>query len=391
MQTPCKYRLVWLYLVAYLLLGFLPINLQAQSGIKDWMARRSAHKDSVVAQGKPFLSPMLGPGYTPENGLLIGGGLLYTFKTNRDDTLIQRSSLPAMGFISTNGNVGLNSNISTFWWQDKFRLMARIKLANGRDDYFGVGFAKSEQISQSDTTSKYLRTQWRARPEALFRVFPNFFAGVIVDFNKTNVKEVNPLMALDQDYRTFGPENYNAGVGFSLGYDSRDFTKNAWSGWYAYSSGAFYGDYLGSNNHYQIYEIDLRTYHQIHREGNVIAVKLYTRFGFGDVPYEELTRIGGGDALRGYLSGKYRDKAGVYLLTEWRHMFLKTSGDMSNHGIAVWLGSGSIANELSQVTEWVPNLGVGYRWQVQPRMNLRIDFGIGRESSGLYFNFGEAF
>jgi hypothetical protein len=34
---------------------------------------------------------------------------------------------------------------------------------------------------------------------------------------------------------------------------------------------------------------------------------------------------------------------------------------------------------------------IGYRLTVQPRMNLRLDYGFGRESSGFYFNFNEAF
>ncbi|HKJ48536.1 MAG TPA: hypothetical protein VJ973_05575, partial [Christiangramia sp.] len=127
------------------------------------------------------------------------------------------------------------------------------------------------------------------------------------------------------------------------------------------------------------------------REGNTIALKLYGRLGTGDIPYEELTKIGGTNALRGYIVGQYRDRSGVYLISEWRHMFLKANEELGKHGIAVWLGSGSIANDLDAIDEWIPNLGVGYRFEVQPRMNLRIDFGIGRESSGLYFNFTEAF
>jgi len=40
---------------------------------------------------------------------------------------------------------------------------------------------------------------------------------------------------------------------------------------------------------------------------------------------------------------------------------------------------------------WMPNFGVGYRFEVQPRMNVRFDFGVGRDNFGFYFNFTEAF
>jgi hypothetical protein len=36
-------------------------------------------------------------------------------------------------------------------------------------------------------------------------------------------------------------------------------------------------------------------------------------------------------------------------------------------------------------------VGLGYRFELQPRSNVRIDIGFGRNSSGIYFNFTEAF
>jgi hypothetical protein len=37
------------------------------------------------------------------------------------------------------------------------------------------------------------------------------------------------------------------------------------------------------------------------------------------------------------------------------------------------------------------NGGVGLRFEIQKRMNLRIDYGIGAGSSAFYFSFNEAF
>ena len=59
--------------------------------------------------------------------------------------------------------------------------------------------------------------------------------------------------------------------------------------------------------------------------------------------------------------------------------------------MAVWLGTGSIAERFVEFKSWIPSMGFGYRLQVQPRMNVRFDFGIGRETSGIYFSLNEAF
>ena len=79
---------------------------------------------------------------------------------------------------------------------------------------------------------------------------------------------------------------------------------------------------------------------------------------------------------------------------EYRNKFLDDNGDLSKHGIVFWIGSGTVF-ESEDVSDnniyWLPNLGVGYRLEVQPRQNIRIDFGLGRETTGLYFNFNQAF
>ena len=80
-----------------------------------------------------------------------------------------------------------------------------------------------------------------------------------------------------------------------------------------------------------------------------------------------------------------------FALTEYRHMFYKANGELSKHGVVGWVGAGTIGQDVSSFEEYLPNFGLGYRLEVQPRMNLRLDFGFGAETFGFYFNFNEAF
>ena len=203
--------------------------------------------------------------------------------------------------------------------------------------------------------------------------------------------ETNPIMDADPSFLEFGPENFNAGLGFTLQYDSRDVAVNAWKGFYANLTASFYGSFLGSDNRYQVLLVDLRHYRQLDRPGQTIAFRFKGRFGFENIPYHEMTRLGGGRDLRGYMVGQYRDKAGALFIAEYRHMFLKNDGTLEPHGFVVWMGTGSIFDREENIRNWLPNFGVGYRLEVQPRMNVRVDFGFGRETSGLYFSFTEAF
>ena len=85
-----------------------------------------------------------------------------------------------------------------------------------------------------------------------------------------------------------------------------------------------------------------------------------------------------------------------FILLEYRHMFQrkrpnKKGSTDSRSGFVIWTGQGTISPEFSRNLDWIGNVGLGYRFEVQPRMNLRIDYGIGEDSKSIYFSFNEAF
>jgi hypothetical protein len=153
----------------------------------------------------------------------------------------------------------------------------------------------------------------------------------------------------------------------------------------------FFGSYLGGQNDYQVYEFDIRKYQQIKRPGQTLAFQLRGRFGMNDIPYGEMSQPGTPFDLRGYTWGRYRENSMLFALAEYRLMFLKKNKELGRHGVVLFAGAGAIGREVSEFTDWLPCVGIGYRLEVQPRMNLRIDFGFGLESTGFYFNFNEAY
>ena len=370
------------------------LNAQKKSLIKrieSNFEQRQKRKDSLISAGQPFLSIFAGPGYTPEAGLLIGGGILYTFSTDPSNPNMQRSSIPLMGSISTRGNVGLSSVINTFWLEDKLRAKLIAKYSNVRDDYFGIGYDLNEGIEKGKETSTYNRTLLWLQPKIDVKLIPNLFVGLSYVFSRFKVKEANEIMSEDPNFIAFGDLINESGFSYSLTYDSRDVIVNAYSGIYANVSYYKPSSSLGGNQDYEVYELDLRYYQKINRNGNTLAFRAYGRQAKGNVPYSGMSLIGSTDLLRGYLNGQYRDKTGVAAIGEWRYMFLKKDGQMSKSGITTWLAAVSVAENLGELEHWLPNAGIGYRLELQPRMNLRIDLGIGKNSSGLYFNMTEAF
>jgi hypothetical protein len=204
-------------------------------------------------------------------------------------------------------------------------------------------------------------------------------------------------MAQDPDFIKYGDNNFNSGLGVIVQYDSRDVPINAFKGWQLMGSATFFGDYLGSDNRYQIYELDYRHYFTLgQRPGSTLAWWVKTRAGFGDVPYGEMGMVGNPFDLRGYTWGRFRDKTILYGILEYRLQFRRIRpspgrSPLGPHGAVVWGGVGSLGDTYADMTNWLPNAGVGYRLELQPRMNLRVDWGVGADTQALYVNFFESF
>jgi hypothetical protein len=353
--------------------------------------KRKAKKETKIREGKPMITPLAGPAYTPELGFTIAGGVMVSFKTNPDDSLIQRSTSPVMIGVSSTGAFFVNTKITSFWLQDKLRIYADLVFKNMPDNYWGVGYDAAYNTPKSDTTTAYDRLWWQINPKFLWQFKKNNFLGLNVDFNYTKGSDPSQGVSDDPYYIKYNPRPFNSGIGLVYQYDSRDVPVNSWKGLFAEVNYTYYGKYLGGDNNYQMLTLDLRKYYQIKRPGNTLAFQFKGRFTTGDVPYGEMSQLGTPFDLRGYTWGRYRHESIMFLIPEYRHTFLKQDGELSKHGAVLWAGAGTLGDAVTNIDGWLPNLGVGYRFEVQPRMNVRFDIGFGKESMGFYFNFCEAF
>lgn len=358
----------------------------------DKKATRKEEKERKVREGRTMFTPLAGPAYTPELGGVIAATAMISYKTNRFDSLIQRSSSPITFGASTTGAVFFSNINTTFWLKDKLRIYSDFWGKDMPDNYWGVGYDDATNVEQGDSTTAYTRSWLWFNPRFLYQFKKYNFVGLNIDLNYTSASDVNPVMEADETYQRYKDKPFNSGLGLIFQYDSRDVPVNAWEGYYLNMSYTLFRDLFGSQNNYDIFLIDFRTYQNIgKRKGSTLALQLKTRLGRGDVPWGDMSQLGTPFDLRGYYWGRYRDESLVFGIVEYRRTFMKSDGQLSKSGMVWWVGTGSIGEAPEDFRNWVPNAGIGYRFEVQPRMNLRIDIGVGRESAGFYFNFNEAF
>lgn len=148
-------------------------------------------------------------------------------------------------------------------------------------------------------------------------------------------------------------------------------------------------DALGSDFSYGRLRLDARAYHALGARG-VVAGQLLAVGIDGRAPFDQIALVGGGDIMRGYSRGRYRDQWFTGAQMEYRSPVRYRLGGV------LFGGAGVVAGRVGALRdgELLPTYGAGLRVQIDPaqRTAVRIDYGRGRDgNSGLYIGFNQAF
>ncbi|WP_371411733.1 BamA/TamA family outer membrane protein [Shewanella halifaxensis] len=349
----------------------------------------------IAKNGLPMFDILGGPAFTPENGLMMALGGLYSFKTEREQAELQRSSVSLFGIVNKgDGDVGysIRSKQNLFFDNDDIRYNGLFVLADQSENFWGVGYnAGKQQAASDDTLLNKTSLSYHANLD--FKSDYGFYFGPALRLNYFKPDQTSlPQSAIDdENFQQYKDKPLSIGLGFSVSYDSRDVTVNAWEGQFLNLEYINYNPNFGSDNRYQKALIDHRYYLPL-ALGKVLAFYNAYQWSDGDVPYYDLPTLGGQTSLRGLYQGRYRDSEAIEHTLEYRHTFLRHNGELSAHGMTLWAGVGSIAGTDTHLYEkLLYSYGVGYRYELQPRMNVRVDLGFSDGDSGFYLTFTEAF
>ena len=213
--------------------------------------------------------------------------------------------------------------------------------------------------------------RWQAQIKAsfLFRIADNLYIGPMASYDYVHGKNMERPGLLEGMNLTTA----NYGVGLSLAYDSRDVLTNPHKGYYLNITQCFRPKFLG--NDYAFSTTDLRTsyYHPVW-EGGLLAGELRGTFNFGNPSWAMMALLGNSYSMRGYYEGRYRDKHKIEGQVELRQHVWK------RNGVVVWIGAGTVFNKFSalRMDRVLPNYGIGYRWEFKKNVNVRLDYGFGK-------------
>ncbi|MCH8060422.1 MAG: BamA/TamA family outer membrane protein [Proteobacteria bacterium] len=169
--------------------------------------------------------------------------------------------------------------------------------------------------------------------------------------------------------------------------DSRDHEQFPCVGWLVTAKTSLYRESAGSNFDAEIFKFSANHYWPM-REQDVLASRIVIKATSDNVPFFLLSSFGGSTDLRGYPSGRYRDRMMVAMQTEFRW---QVADRWIMTGFA---GVGEVAESFSDFgRNFLPAAGIGIRYVLSEkhRVGLSTDLAVGNDGVEFYFGVGEAF
>lgn len=343
----------------------------------DGVYRYFTESNQVKEEKRFDFSVIGGPHFSSDTKLGLGLVASGLYRMDRSDLSLPPSSISLYGDVTTTGFYLLGIRGTTIFKEDKFRLGINFYFFSFPSKYWGIGYANGNR--KNDYTT-YKRLEKQIRVDFSKSIFPNTYLGATGLFRHVNGKDFKDTRFLDGEKADIA----TLGFGLFVTYDTRDFLPNPYRGTYIKFEQLFFPDFWG--NKFKRSEILFRNYNKLWK-GAILASDLQGTLNYGNTPWSMVALLGGSYQMRGYYEGQYRDNKLILTQIELRqHIY-------NRHGIVVWGGAGNVFPNFHHFKwkETLPTYGIGYRWEFKKRVNVRLDYGIGKGQSAFYFNIEEAF
>ncbi|MHA2796633.1 BamA/TamA family outer membrane protein [Vibrio harveyi] len=352
---------------------------QDESSLMDDILTKLGSSETVDESKLIDWGVLPGPFVNPEQGFGIGVaavGLYTPYDWQKGDPY---STVTVTSYGSTSGSYGLGLNNRTYLKNDKVRLLGEAWISHTPGYYWGIG---SQAAENENNKVQYEGQRLQLSPKIAVEVAPNTYAKLgwqWQSFSKVDGVDGDILPSEVTDATS-------SGVLVGMEYDTRDFEPNPMRGQFLDIKWIANRDSLGSDEDYDNLVANYRVYQQW-SDTTIIAMEVYSQSIFGDAPWFDYAQLGDDQRMRGYYQGQYRDKHQLSTQVEIRHTIA------GRHGVVGWLGAGNIAPTYHDLfkSSWLPTVGVGYRFAFKARINVRVDLGVGKDSTGFYFQINEAF
>jgi hypothetical protein len=351
-----------------------PDPQQATATDQSTMPTKAKKRGEFTFAPIPVIDPTLG------NGMALG--VLYTVRLQKEDRVSPPSVFGLGGFRTSTGSWGLAGGGQLFLKQDRYRILAVGATARVSYNFYGLGSESSASSIPITQNGGGLLVG------GLVRTFGRWFVGGRYYYFKVNTSLGNKDSETPDAIREVELRIPVAALGLHIQRDTRESQFYARTGSVLDTKAYTSNKSVGALFTYQDYETAFQQYFKL-GEKQVLAYRVKGCAVNGHAPFFAVCSLGNSADLRGYPSGRYRDRRMLVGQAEFRREI------WWRFGLNAFAGMGEVARTFGDFTSSAirPGAGVGARFTVSPKnhINLRVDYGIGRGSHAWYVGIGEAF
>jgi outer membrane protein assembly factor BamA len=348
-------------------------------------AQDSTLVEETVYQNKVLFLPALGS--TPETGFLFGAVVVPQFKLSGAGEDTRSSGVLFSGIYTSKSQILLSIAPDIILPEEAWIINGNYFVNYFPNSYWGVG-PKSRESDEINV----LFTEISVEQTVLKQVSRGIFTGPYIRLNK-----VYNLSFEDRDGVSLPAQDVpgaagsiSSGVGWMSRWDLRNSNMTPTQNHFIQFSFLVNSSLLGSTDQYTSYQLDARKYVDLKQDGrSVLAFQWLYRSLTGNPPFLEMSELGGDRIGRGYYAGRYRDLNALQFQSELRQSI------KGRFGFTVFGAMGEVWHRYEDFNvspvKW--STGAGFRFNINKHdpTNIRIDYGIGKGTSGFYIQFGEAF
>lgn len=377
------------YLIIFFLCihGFEKFHSKAQE--KDVKHKRlfgfRSLSDTVVKEKSGiFILPLLY--FTPDTRWAAGAAGVYYFKIPaklKGEKETRVSNIQFLTDYTQNKQLDVWGQWNIFTRNENYLFKGEVRYRNFPDRFYGIG---NNTLKKFEEKYDYSLISFKSLFLKKIRQF--VFAGIDYHIEKEYNFTYQPGGLLESGKIT----GYKGGIQSALGlvaiYDSRDNVINTYKGSILEISSYFYRKDIGSSFNFTYLNLLYQKFWQIKRT-HILALQTKIRYGFGNIPFLDMSAVGNDDLLRGYPKNRYKDVNFLGSQLEYRFpLFWR-------FGMVAFAGVGDVFKNTKDLglQELKYSYGVGLRFLVNPaeRLNIRVDYGHGKDGGYFYFVVAESF
>jgi outer membrane protein assembly factor BamA len=332
----------------------------------------------IEKKQKPRIAAIPMINYNRTQGIVAGALVSGFYKLNKKDTISPSSSTGLIGMYTQEKSHALLGFSRFYFAQDRWRVTAAVGSMDINFQFYLEDPALSGGNFYDYSTKMNLVVMQVQR-----NIFKRLYFGPTASFIKSTTEFGFPGVSGEDSVKYSNLNN----VGYIISNDTRDHVQYPTRGMFLNFKNQFYRDWVGSDYKFERYLI---TYNQFFKldETKILAARASLNIASGNVPFEGQSVVGGDD-IRGYSQGKYRNNQVYALQAEYRWNFYK------RFGLVAFAGVASAVAKLSDIpkNEILPGVGAGLRFKMLPseKINIGIDYGKGKDDYSVTFRIGESF